>query len=121
MSSMATSVPRGTGPHVGRADDPCSPQEDDGAQRWGYGPAMSDRVADALLAAALAVALVLQLLLADEPGASAAGVLGGLALTLPLAFRRRAPLAVVLGFAAVALAQEALGGGLYSGQPPLIA
>jgi signal transduction histidine kinase len=82
---------------------------------------MSDRVADALLAAALAVALMLQLLLADEPGASAAGVLGGLALTLPLTFRRRAPLAVVLGFAAVALAQEALGGGLYSGQPPLIA
>jgi signal transduction histidine kinase len=82
---------------------------------------MTDRLADAALALALAVALLLQLLLADEPGASVAGVLGGLALTLPLAFRRRAPLAVLLVVVAVTLVQEALGGGLFSGQPPLFA
>jgi signal transduction histidine kinase len=82
---------------------------------------MSDRVTDALIALALAVGLLLQLVLADEPGVTAVGVAGGLALTLPLAWRRRAPLAVVLTSVGAALAQERLGGGLYSGQPPLVA
>jgi signal transduction histidine kinase len=80
---------------------------------------MSDRLTDALLALALAVALLLQLVLADEPGVTAAGVLGGLALTVPLAWRRRAPLAVALTSVGAALVQELLGGGVYSGQPPL--
>jgi hypothetical protein len=82
---------------------------------------MSDRVTDALIALALAVGLLLQLVLADEPGVTAVGVAGGLALTLPLAWRRRAPLAVVLTSVGAALAQEMLGGDLYSGQPPLVA
>jgi signal transduction histidine kinase len=80
---------------------------------------MTNRHADWGLALALAVALLLQLAGADEPGATVAGVLGGLAITLPLAFRRRAPVAVLLGYVAVALVQEALGGGLFSGQPPV--
>jgi signal transduction histidine kinase len=79
------------------------------------------RVVDALLALMLAIALELQLVLGDEPGASAVSVLAGLALTLPLAWRRRAPLAVVLAFAGVALVQAALGGGLFDGEPPLLA
>ena len=78
-------------------------------------------VVDVWLALALAVALVLQLILADEPGASPVAVVAALALTLPLAWRRRAPLAVAVGFAAVAALQGALGAGLYAGEPPLLA
>ena len=79
------------------------------------------RVADACTAVALAVALELQLALGDDPGASLVNVLGGLALTLPLAFRRRAPLAVALAFAAAAVLQALLDGRLYAGEPPLLA
>ncbi len=79
------------------------------------------RVADACTAVALAVALELQLALGDDPGASLVNVLGGLALTLPLAFRRRAPLAVALAFAAAAVLQGLLDGRLYAGEPPLLA
>ena len=57
---------------------------------------MSPRLTDALLALGLAAAMLLQLVLADEPGATAVGIVGALAVTLPLAWRRRAPLAVVL-------------------------
>jgi signal transduction histidine kinase len=78
------------------------------------------RAADALFALALAAGIVVQLALANEPGLSVAGVAGGLGLTLPLIARHRSPLAVLVGVAAVAVAQEALGGGLYSGQPPLL-
>jgi len=79
------------------------------------------RVADACTAVALAVALELQLALGDDPGASLVNVLGGLALTLPLAFRRRAPLGVALAFAAAAVLQALLDGRLYAGEPPLLA
>ena len=82
---------------------------------------MSPRLTDALLALGLAAAMLVQLVLADEPGATAVGIVGALAVTLPLAWRRRAPLAVVLTSVGAALAQELLGGGLYSGQPPLAA
>jgi signal transduction histidine kinase len=82
---------------------------------------LSPRSRDALLALALAVTLELQLVLADEPGVSVVGVLGGLGLTLPLAWRRRAPLAVAILFAAVTLLQGVLGGDLYAGAPPLLA
>ena len=53
------------------------------------------RSLDALLALALAAALVTQLLLGDHPGEPPLNVAGALLLTLPLAARRRAPLAVV--------------------------
>src|SRR5215217_3751267 len=79
------------------------------------------RAADACLALGLAVALQLQLALGAEPGASPVGVIGGLGLTLPLALRRRAPLAVAMTFAASAVLQALLGGELYAGEPPLLA
>ena len=75
-------------------------------------------VVDWLLALALATALELQLALGGDPGASPVAVIGALGLTVPLAWRRRAPLAVALIFAAVAPLQELLGGGLYAGEPP---
>ena len=43
---------------------------------------------------------------------------GGLLLTLPLAARRRAPLAVAGIFAAAAALNAILGGGLFEGEPP---
>ena len=68
-------------------------------------PVMLDRLrtnpADALLALALAVALELQVVLGGEPGAAPASVVGALAITVPLAWRRRAPLAIVLSYAVI--------------------
>jgi signal transduction histidine kinase len=75
---------------------------------------------DALLALALAVLLELQVLLAGEPGAAPASVVAALAITVPLAWRRRAPLAVVLAFAVICPLQGLLGGELFNGYPPLI-
>jgi hypothetical protein len=57
--------------------------------------------ADALLALALAIALELQVVLGGEPGAAPASVVAALAITVPLAWRRTAPLALVLAYAAV--------------------
>jgi signal transduction histidine kinase len=76
--------------------------------------------ADALLALAVAVALELHLLLGGEPGAAPASVVGALAITLPLAWRRRAPLAVALAYAVFCPLQGLLGGELFTGDPPLI-
>jgi signal transduction histidine kinase len=76
--------------------------------------------ADALLALALAVLLVLQVVLGGESGAAPASVVGALAITLPLAWRRRAPLAIVLSYALICPLQGLLGGELYKGDPPLI-
>ena len=73
---------------------------------------------DGLIAVALTVALQLQLLLGDHPGSPALNVACGLLLTLPLAARRRVPLAVTCVFAATAALNAVLGGGLYEGQPP---
>jgi signal transduction histidine kinase len=82
---------------------------------------LDPRVLDALLAGVLTVALQLQLGLGDAPGAGPLTVLAGLALTLPLAWRRRAPLAVVVAYGAVAALQAAFGGGIFDGEPPLVA
>ena len=76
--------------------------------------------ADALLALALAVLLELQIVLGGEPGAAPASVVGALAITLPLAWRRRAPLAIVLSYAVICPLQGLLGGELFKGDPPLI-
>ena len=78
------------------------------------------RPIDVVLALALAVLLELQVLLADEPGAAPVPVIAALAITLPLAWRRRAPLAVALSYAVVVPLEALLGGGLYEGEPPLI-
>ncbi|MEA2130917.1 MAG: hypothetical protein QOJ85_3808 [Solirubrobacteraceae bacterium] len=76
------------------------------------------RVLDALLVLALTVALQLQLALGDHVGSAFVNAAGGLALTLPLAARRRGPLAVACVFTAGAVLNAILGGGLFDGQPP---
>jgi signal transduction histidine kinase len=75
---------------------------------------------DALLALAIAIALELQVVLGGEPGAAAVSVVAALAITLPLAWRRRAPLAIVLAYAVISPLQGLLGGELFTGDPPLI-
>jgi signal transduction histidine kinase len=69
---------------------------------------------DWLPAVTLAVALVIQLALHDAEGPIALNIAGGLLLTLPLGFRRRAPLAVIAIFGATAILNEALGGALFT-------
>ncbi len=78
------------------------------------------RVIDGLLAAGLAIALVLHVVLSrDEHGTKlAVDVVCALALALPLAARRRAPLEVACILVAVSLLNAILGGGLYEGDPP---
>jgi signal transduction histidine kinase len=78
--------------------------------------ALDPRVADGLIAVALAVLIELQFILGDQPGpeADAVNLIGGLALTLPLAWRRRAPLAMICVFLAAGVINEVLDGGLFS-------
>ena len=79
---------------------------------------LDPRVTDGLLAIALATVLQLQLQLGDHAGGTLVDVVCGLFLTLPLAARRRAPVAVVGVFAAAAALNAILGGGLFEGEPP---
>jgi signal transduction histidine kinase len=74
---------------------------------------------DGLLALVLAVGLELQVFLSEHVTGAPVAVVGALALTLPIAWRRRAPLAVALVFAWASALQGALGGGVYEGAPPL--
>jgi signal transduction histidine kinase len=83
--------------------------------------AVDRRLVDGLAALALAAALQLQLLLGEHPGSLPVNVVGGLLLTAPLVWRRSSPLAVALVFAASAVTQQILGGGLFAGSPPLFA
>ena len=76
---------------------------------------------DGLIALVLTVALQLQLALGGAPDATVVSVLAGLALTVPLAWRRRAPLAVIVAYAAAAAVGVALGSDIYDGDPPLAA
>jgi signal transduction histidine kinase len=78
--------------------------------------ALDPRVVDGLIAVALAVLIELQFILGDQPGpeADAVNLIGGLALTLPLAWRRRAPLAMICVFLAAGVINEVLDGGLFS-------
>ncbi len=75
---------------------------------------MHPQRSDWLLAAALAAALLLQLALHGSEGSVALNVAGGLLLTLPLAFRRQAPVAVIAILCATAILNEALGGALFT-------
>ena len=72
------------------------------------------RLVDGLIALALTITLQLQFVIGDHPGPVAVNAIGGLLLTLPLAWRRRAPLAMICVFVASAVANEALDGGLFS-------
>jgi signal transduction histidine kinase len=76
------------------------------------------RLLDWLIAVALAAALELHLALREEGAPAIVDVAGGLLLTLPLAARRRAPLAVAGLFGVTAILNPALGGGLFEGEPP---
>jgi signal transduction histidine kinase len=78
--------------------------------------ALDPRHADALIALCLVVLIELQFVWGDQPGteADAVNLIGGLLLAAPLAWRRRAPLAMICVFVAVAVANEALGGSLFS-------
>jgi signal transduction histidine kinase len=78
--------------------------------------ALEPRVADWLIAIGLAVLIELQFILGDQPGpeANAVNLIGGLLLTLPLAGRRIAPLAVISVFVATGVLNEAFDGGLFS-------
>jgi signal transduction histidine kinase len=78
--------------------------------------ALDPRVADGLIALALAILIELQFILGDQPGreADAVNLIGGLVLTVPIAWRRRAPLAMICVYLAAGLVNEALDGGLFS-------
>jgi signal transduction histidine kinase len=76
------------------------------------------RATDALLALALAVALELHLALGANDGNAVVNAVGALLLTLPLAFRRRAPLLVACAFIATTVLSAIAGSGLFVGQPP---
>jgi signal transduction histidine kinase len=80
---------------------------------------MSRRAQDALLAAALTVALELQVFLNSHTDGAPVAVAGALGLTIPIAWRRSAPLAMAVVFAAASVLQGALGGGVYEHAPPL--
>ncbi len=74
---------------------------------------------DALIALAIAVVLELEIVLGGERGAGAASLAAGMAISVPLAWRRLVPLEVVLVYAVVGPLQGLLGGELFSGDPPL--
>jgi signal transduction histidine kinase len=76
------------------------------------------RFQDASIAVALAALLLAQLLFGDRGGNAAVNTAGALLLTLPLAARRRAPLAVAGVYVAASLLSAVLGGGLHEGDPP---
>jgi signal transduction histidine kinase len=86
-----------------------------------YLQGMDGRLQDVLLAIALAIGVVLQVLLDDSFDATVVTVAGALAITVPLAWRRVAPLAVVLVFAGASVVQAALEGGVYQQGPPPVA
>jgi signal transduction histidine kinase len=74
---------------------------------------------DVLIALTIAVVLELEIVLGGERGAGAASLVAGLAISVPLAWRRLVPLEVVLVYAVVGPLQGLLGGELFSGDPPL--
>jgi signal transduction histidine kinase len=76
--------------------------------------ALDPRLIDILIALVLTIALQLQFAIGDRSGPFAVNAIGGLLLTLPLAWRRRAPLAMICVFVGAAVGNEALGGGLFS-------
>ena len=90
-------------------------------------PRLRANVRDALLVAVLALAVEVQIVVTRPEGSLALNLVSGIALTVPLLWRRRAPLAMLAAFGASAIANEALGGALFtstdagqrSANPPL--
>jgi signal transduction histidine kinase len=81
---------------------------------------LGSHVVDPSLAIVLAAGLQLELAVkGDVEGPTVLNVLIGLVLTLPLAWRRRAPLAVALAYVATSVMTTILGGGLFGGGVPL--
>jgi signal transduction histidine kinase len=75
--------------------------------------ATDPRLIDALIALVLAAFIEVQFVWGNQPGPEADVVMGPL-LALPLAWRRRAPFAMICVFALVTVTNEALGGGIVS-------
>jgi len=92
-------------------------------------PRLPVSVRDALLIAVLVLALEAQIVMAHPEGPLALNLVSGIALPVSLLWRRRAPLAMLAVFGATAVANEALGGALFtstdegqrSNNPPLFA
>ena len=76
------------------------------------------RLLDWLVAVVLAGALELQLRLGEFAGAALLNAASALLLTLPLAARRRAPLAVAVVYTTTAVLSAIVGAGLFDGEPP---
>ena len=98
-------------------DEPISPARGRPSRACGASVAVAWNVCistrarlDLLIAVGLASVLLLQIWLGDQIGGTAVDVVGGLLLTLPLAVRRRAPLAVAVVFAPAAALDAILGG-----------
>jgi signal transduction histidine kinase len=81
-------------------------------------PRLPANVGDALLVAVLALALEVQIVVTRPEGSLALNLVSGIALTVPLLWRRRAPLAMLAVFSATAIANEALGGALFTSTDP---
>jgi signal transduction histidine kinase len=81
--------------------------------------ALASGTVDWGIALAFAVALEVELVVhGDVDGPAWLNALAALVLTLPLRWRRMAPVAVVLAYAGTAVLQEVAGAGLFAGEPP---
>jgi signal transduction histidine kinase len=78
--------------------------------------ALDPRLIDTLIALALAAFIAVQFAFGEQPGpeADVVNLITGPLLALTLVWRRRAPLAMMVAFAAITVTNEALGGGLFS-------
>jgi signal transduction histidine kinase len=79
-------------------------------------PRLPASVGDVLLVVVLAVALEAQILITHPEGSLALNLVAGIVLTIPLLWRKQAPLATLAVFGATAIASEALGGALFTFQ-----
>jgi signal transduction histidine kinase len=100
-----------------------SPAGSNATNRWLPGvsasiPRRAANVGDLLLVAVLALALEVQIVVTHPEGSLALNLISGIALTVPLLWRRRAPLAMLAVFSATAIANEALGGALFTSTDP---
>jgi signal transduction histidine kinase len=77
---------------------------------------LDPRLIDTLIALALAAFIAVQFAFGEQPGpeADVVNLITGPLLALTLVWRRRAPLSMIVAFAALTVTNEALGGGLFS-------
>jgi signal transduction histidine kinase len=78
--------------------------------------ALDPRLIDTLIALALAAFIAVQFAFGEQhgPEADVVNLITGPLLALTLVWRRRAPLAMIVAFAAITVTNEALGGGLFT-------